>query len=269
MANKPTACRSRLSITFADVTATLQALRSPAEDEAKGLLVLLRRRQQVDTARTRSEQGAAGMGTAEQTEPDESLTTFGVVAERYKKDELPGKAPATQVEYTRALKELLPVFGQGQARVDPPQARPYLSRPSHQEDLRQPGDRCALGDIQPGARVGLYPGCEPVRRRAAERGTRNAAGTGTSPTRSIGSSTRPLMPCCAMRWRSLLHRSARLGRAQDPAHGHPGRSAMDQAGEDLEDAEDRRRGRTAAHNRGNHCAGRRRDLSPNERKGSA
>ena len=65
----------------------------------------------------------------EQTEPDESLTTFGVVAERYKKDELPGKAPATQVEYTRALKELLPVFGQVKLEsIHPKHIRIYLDR---------------------------------------------------------------------------------------------------------------------------------------------
>jgi len=67
----------------------------------------------------------------EQTEPDESLTTFGVVAERYKKDELRQKAPATQIEYTRALKELMPVFGKVKLEaIQPKHVRTYLDRRS-------------------------------------------------------------------------------------------------------------------------------------------
>jgi len=67
----------------------------------------------------------------EQTEPDESLTTFGVVAERYRKDELPRKAPSTQDEYTRALKELLPVFGKTKLEaIQPKHIRGYLDRRS-------------------------------------------------------------------------------------------------------------------------------------------
>jgi integrase len=67
----------------------------------------------------------------EQTEPDESLTTFSVVATRYKRDELPRKAPSTQEEYTRALEALMPVFGKVKLEAIRPQhIRAYLDRRS-------------------------------------------------------------------------------------------------------------------------------------------
>jgi integrase len=67
----------------------------------------------------------------EQTEPDESLTTLAVVVERYRKDELPKKAPRTQDEYERALKELLPVFGKVKLEaIQPKHVRAYLDRRS-------------------------------------------------------------------------------------------------------------------------------------------
>jgi integrase len=67
----------------------------------------------------------------EQTEPDESLTTLAVAAERYRKDELPKKAPSTQEEYKRALKELLPVFGKVKLEaIQPKHVRAYLDRRS-------------------------------------------------------------------------------------------------------------------------------------------
>lgn len=67
----------------------------------------------------------------EQTEPDESLCTLTVVVERYRKDELRTKAPSTQVEYERALKELLPVFGRVKLEaIQPKHVRAYLDRRS-------------------------------------------------------------------------------------------------------------------------------------------
>jgi integrase len=67
----------------------------------------------------------------EQTEPDESLTTFGVVAERYKKEELRQKAPSTQHEYAHAIEVLAPVFGKVKLEAIRPQhVRAYLDRRS-------------------------------------------------------------------------------------------------------------------------------------------
>lgn len=67
----------------------------------------------------------------EQTEPDESLTALSVVVERYRKDEVPKKAPRTQEEYERALKELLPVFGKVKLEaIQPKHVRAYLDRRS-------------------------------------------------------------------------------------------------------------------------------------------
>lgn len=96
----------------------------------------------------------------EQTEPDESLTTLAVVAERYRKDELPKKAPSTQTEYTRALKELLPVFGKVKLEaIQPKHIRAYLDRRSRQiaGNRRSPFcPRCSTGHgsgATPGLRI--------------------------------------------------------------------------------------------------------------------